>query len=958
MFTSESPGTYQFLGTMSRVTDLMGVLKGVKKVVGALQKQVERQSSDAWLHSSIRDGIENASASSKTYKSPTEIGLEFVESIPKPLLDARLKMDEVGDKLFSALGSIKTTRETNDGPRRTRDTGQGRVDKEERLGQVKETLSKLQETVESASSSVSDLTDLMAKGDISSALKSFTNTVGKFAPQDFAPPVFNQDDVVDTADIPDYQPSAEPAVKPDSKASGLPDFSKLINSVKNDLFALDKSSDTLQQTAKTVGDEMNVIIENLAQQVKSSGILSENMLRGFEGLNVNPNIDIDIDSMGGNPGTDSAAVGAASVDKDILNTIDAIRKVQIDLQNSVEELQRSTDFVKDDMTSILDSIAKGDLSGASKIPLSRLKTEADIDELDFSDHNYAAGTGAYPTIHPDDIASSIVEDEEEPVVTQGNITNPFPDPPAFNNGMPPTRNYSTLSRRPTIYQMYLRRLSASSKPIKPPDGPILKQAASSYMKTKVEPIPGASLSAYNVSKKSQEANSKKRKRLDTRAKRKAVPDTQLKRIYAFSGLAASLGVSTLTEWAKSLVADPANEKKSILLSEKNMDIIVSKLCEVRGAALKMGQMISMQDEAVLDPQFAEILRRVRDNADFMPDYQLDQQMTANLGAGWEAKFKDFDMVPFAAASLGQVHTAILHDGTKAVVKVQYPGVATSINSDIDNFTSLLGIMNVVPKGVYIEETMAVAKEELALETDYLLEAQSQLEMKQFLMDDPDFYVPDVYPELSGATVLTQEFVNGEAIDSFTDAPIEIRNSIGLKMLKLCLRELFEFRFMQTDPNWSNFFYDVETDKIKLLDFGASLHLTDEFTSEYLKVIRSCATGDRETIIASSIKMGFLTGYESDVMLDAHCDAIGVVGEPFATDADYDFVEKNASLRVGKLLEVFAKHRLTAPPRESYALNRKLSGAFLSCNKLKCVIPCKPLFDTVYNHRTGEDIIGE
>jgi len=140
-----------------------------------------------------------------------------------------------------------------------------------------------------------------------------------------------------------------------------------------------------------------------------------------------------------------------------------------------------------------------------------------------------------------------------------------------------------------------------------------------------------------------------------------------------------------------------------------MDIIVSKLCEVRGAALKMGQMISMQDETVIDPQFAEILRRVRDNADFMPGYQLDQQMSANLGSGWEAKFKDFDHVPFAAASLGQVHTATLLDGTKAVVKVQYPGVATSINSDIDNFTSLLNVLNVVPKGVYIEETMAVAK---------------------------------------------------------------------------------------------------------------------------------------------------------------------------------------------------------------------------------------------------------
>ena len=97
-------------------------------------------------------------------------------------------------------------------------------------------------------------------------------------------------------------------------------------------------------------------------------------------------------------------------------------------------------------------------------------------------------------------------------------------------------------------------------------------------------------------------------------------------------------------------------------------------------------------------------------------------------------------------------------------------------------------------------------------------------------------------------------------------------------------------------------------------------------------------------------MGFLSGYESEIMLDAHCEAIKVVGEPFATDEPYDFVEKAAYKRVAKLLEVFSKHRITAPPEESYALNRKLSGAFLLCNKLNAVIPCKPLFDKVYEHK--------
>lgn len=131
---------------------------------------------------------------------------------------------------------------------------------------------------------------------------------------------------------------------------------------------------------------------------------------------------------------------------------------------------------------------------------------------------------------------------------------------------------------------------------------------------------------------------------------------------------------------------------------------------MRGAALKVGQMLSIQDDSLLPPQLQAILDRVRDGADVMPRKQLERALETELGIDWETKIQTFDMKPMAAASIGQVHAATLHDGTPVVIKVQYPGVAESISSDVNNLKRLIRFVNILPKGMYIDETMKAAKE--------------------------------------------------------------------------------------------------------------------------------------------------------------------------------------------------------------------------------------------------------
>lgn len=399
-----------------------------------------------------------------------------------------------------------------------------------------------------------------------------------------------------------------------------------------------------------------------------------------------------------------------------------------------------------------------------------------------------------------------------------------------------------------------------------------------------------------------------------------------------------------------------NEPKplaSAFLSEANAERFASGLCRMRGAALKVGQMLSIQDDSLLPKPMQDVLERVRNQADVMPQKQLQQTLNKELGSDWQGKLQSFDWRPIAAASIGQVHQAVLPDGREVVMKVQYPGVAESIESDINNLKMLIRWVDMVPKGLYLDETMAAAKQELSIECDYRHEAACQLRFKSLLRDVASLsrrcQVPDVITDLSTQRLLTTIKVPGVPIDKLTGLAQPVRNHVASTLLDLCLHELFLFRFMQTDPNWGNFLFDPETNMVNLIDFGASRDYEKPFVDEYLRMVYACSKRDREGVIASSIKLGFLTGDESKAMLDAHCESGFIIGEPFASEKPYDFVAGNIAGRVAQKAAIMLKERLTPPPKEAYTLHRKLSGNFLTCKKLEAVIDCRTPFLELYNN---------
>lgn len=154
-------------------------------------------------------------------------------------------------------------------------------------------------------------------------------------------------------------------------------------------------------------------------------------------------------------------------------------------------------------------------------------------------------------------------------------------------------------------------------------------------------------------------------------------------------------------------------------------------------------MLSIQDESVVNPELSKALERVRKSADFMPDWQVDEVLNTQIGSEWRTQFEQFEKRPFAAASIGQVHWGKTIKGKNVAIKIQYPGVAKGIESDIDNLVGIMKVWDIFPKGMFIDNIVTVAKRELAWEVDYKREAQCTKKFKDLLKPYSDYYVPEV-----------------------------------------------------------------------------------------------------------------------------------------------------------------------------------------------------------------------
>lgn len=292
-----------------------------------------------------------------------------------------------------------------------------------------------------------------------------------------------------------------------------------------------------------------------------------------------------------------------------------------------------------------------------------------------------------------------------------------------------------------------------------------------------------------------------------------VPSSRLGRLAGFGQLAGGVVGGMVAEGARRLARGDRPQMSDLLLTPANALRTAEQLSRLRGAAMKLGQMISLDAGDVLPAELTAILARLRDAAHFMPPAQLNRVLTTELGADWRRRFARFDPTPIAAASIGQVHRATLPDGQVVAVKVQYPGIAASIDADVDNVATLLRLSGLLPPGLDVAPLLAEAKRQLHEEADYAREAEQMRRYGALLVGEPAFVVPRPVAALSGPRVLVMDFVPGQPIEALAAADDETRNTAAAALVGLVLREVLELGLMQTDPNFANFRWQAETGRV-------------------------------------------------------------------------------------------------------------------------------------------------
>ena len=423
-----------------------------------------------------------------------------------------------------------------------------------------------------------------------------------------------------------------------------------------------------------------------------------------------------------------------------------------------------------------------------------------------------------------------------------------------------------------------------------------------------------------------------------------VPSARLSRLAGFGQLAGGVASGVLAEGVRRLARGERPHLSDLLLTPANAVRVTEQLSRLRGAAMKLGQMISMDAGDVLPAELTTILARLRDAAHFMPPAQLNQVLAEQWGADWRKRFARFESTPVAAASIGQVHRAILHDGRVIAVKVQYPGVADSIDADVDNVATLLRISGLLPASLDIAPLLAEAKRQLHEEADYIREAAQMHRYGALLAGADDFVVPPALPDLSGRRVLAMDFVHGEPIEALASASQDVRDRAMAALLGLMLREMFEFGFMQTDPNFANYRWQADTGRIVLLDFGAARAVPEHTIAGYRQLLRAGLAEDRAALIAALVEMGFI----SPLALQRHARALDAMIEVLVAHLGrpglFDFADRSFVERLRGHAQTIVADRATwhIPPAEMLFLQRKVSGMALLAVKLRARLPVRAM----------------
>lgn len=408
-----------------------------------------------------------------------------------------------------------------------------------------------------------------------------------------------------------------------------------------------------------------------------------------------------------------------------------------------------------------------------------------------------------------------------------------------------------------------------------------------------------------------------------------IPTTLFGRGSKLLGMASKIAIEEVSSRLKTWEEEKDKLKSKVQLAQD----LVKTLSQLKGASMKLGQLISLDLGDYLPPEVLKVLEQLHHQSTFLDYPVIEQILMSELGE----RFKEFENVsakPIAAASIGQVHRARLH-GKDVVIKVQYPGVAESIPSDLKLLEVVIKQLSFLQrKEADLKPLFDEVRDVLLKESDYTHEVEMHKLYREKFKDSP-FVIPMPYEAYSTSKVLTQEYIEGRSFNSWLESDPDEETKIHFAdlLMRLYLEEVFHHGLVQTDPNPGNFLVTPDN-KIALLDFGAVKKYSDDFVRGYRNILISSFHGRKEEIIKESIHLGFIDKREEKDVHEVFLRMMEFLVTPFRQDGPFDFTDKSYYAESRDLSwELTKKCRYSPPPKDLLFLHRKLGGVFVFIKRL-------------------------
>jgi predicted unusual protein kinase regulating ubiquinone biosynthesis (AarF/ABC1/UbiB family) len=338
--------------------------------------------------------------------------------------------------------------------------------------------------------------------------------------------------------------------------------------------------------------------------------------------------------------------------------------------------------------------------------------------------------------------------------------------------------------------------------------------------------------------------------------------------------------------------------------------LVGALGEMKGAAMKLGQMASFIDTEFLPPEYRELyqeqLAKLRTSAPAMPWKKVAKVLEDEYeGDPLSELFADVEEEAFAAASIGQVHRAELLDGQQVAVKIQYPGVAEALEADLRNAGTIVRLARAIAPGLDPKAIAKELRERVLEELDYEFEAQNQRTFARAYRDHPFIYVPDVYTRLSRRRVLVTEYVEGIGFEEVKELDAEVRSRFGEIVFRFAFGSIYHLQHFNADTHPGNYIL-MPDDRVAFLDFGMTKKLDREQILLEQRAVDAAARKDPEALREALHELGFV---KNPSKLDAErlMEHVMVVGGWYLEDREYEV----SARRVMKVIES------TSDPRSEY-----------------------------------------